>query len=393
MSGVRGIGNTNQAANEAANQSITNVSGARAGSEDSNMQFQQAESLTSGYASRRDFNDVALRALTLRSWQPQEGAGERRGASIGTTLRARRQEPELPRVGGLPDTNGLTEDQKYDYYVQLARSRNVPVDETPGQRTLLGLRVSTNTMAQSTSRTAGQGVYDDRMVALWTERDQQGNTVKRVREYRANTEPSAQYDAAHAGQTQFCPMPSPGSPRPECLTISRSPSGRTEGQDANGDGHADPGCLPEGVYTMEADTSRNLGRIGGRVLRPVLNDSNREFGIPVWRDVNHDGNFEMDDVREIEAYRQRLIQRYGEVEGQRRLDAALGSQRTMLIHQGGGRVERNGVVVEQNTYSAGCQTIPRDDFSNFWEEALGNPDPNAPAGRKQRFTYAVIHMR
>lgn len=135
--------------------------------------------------------------------------------------------------------SSMSEAEKYDHYKKIIEAQGGRVNETPGQRNLLGLRQETSTNANG-----GQGVYDDKMVMLW--KDANGNP--RVREYNANTEPSARY------------------------------RGRM-GQDVNGDGRLDQGRLTTGTYEYGFSSYR-----GGPALR-MIGDSQVE------RDVNQDGRF------------------------------------------------------------------------------------------------------
>jgi peptidoglycan hydrolase-like protein with peptidoglycan-binding domain len=124
-----------------------------------------------------------------------------------------------------------------------AAAGNVNADTAgmrPNQRNLVALRNTTDADANG-----GRGRYDDQLAMLWT--DSQGN--KRVREYAANTEPSAQY------------------------------RGRV-GVDANGDGRKDQGRLPAGYSEFRTGRSSRLGR----VLRPTQNQMAE-------RDTNQDGLF------------------------------------------------------------------------------------------------------
>lgn len=255
--------------------------------------------------------------------------------------------------GGLPDTLPLTTDQKYDYYAGVARSRNA-MEETPdGHRTIIGFRVLTNTTTDSTDRTAGTGVYDDMMVVIWKERDRNGNEVKRVKHFTANTEPSAQYDEALAGTR-----------KENGLSIGRARS--SQGKDPNGDGRKDLGRLPDGRYTYERSSSAGLGTIGRRILRPVTeNDS----GILVDRDVSHDGSFNDADRTQIAEYKARLMAS-GKTEAQAQIliNRELNSEETIYFHQGGAITkDRNDNITAQNTFSAACQTFPgREKFDEFW---------------------------
>lgn len=149
-----------------------------------------------------------------------------------------------PRTG-MPNTSGLNEAGKYDLYSQFFMRYGVNLAALEaGQRALLGLRVTTITKANG-----GAGVYDDRVVVAWRET----NGTKRVKEFVANTDPSARYE------------------------------GRM-GLDANRDGRRDLGCLPEGLYEFQKGTSTKYGN----VLRPVKD-------IFVIRDTDHDGDFDEAD--------------------------------------------------------------------------------------------------
>ncbi len=140
----------------------------------------------------------------------------------------------------LQNTSRMTEGQKYDYYKGLIEDGGGRFNNGTNKRNLLALRTETNTHTNG-----GRGVYDDKMVMVW--KDSQGN--KRVREYTANTEPSAQYE------------------------------GR-QGTDVNGDGRRDLGRVPAGYYEYSRSRSSRFGDI----LRPT-NTINAE------RDTNHDGFF------------------------------------------------------------------------------------------------------
>ena len=112
------------------------------------------------------------------------------------------------------------------------------------------------------------------------------------------------------------------------------PQGRYEGQygvDANGDGRKDLGRIPYGHYEYETSSS---SAHGNRVLRST-HDINAD------RDTNHDGNFDSSDGP----------------------GASAGT--SMLFHAGG----------NNTTGSAGCQTMPPEEYNRFWQDlnAHGNP--------------------
>lgn len=283
--------------------------------------------------------------------------------------------PSVPIRGGLPDTQALTTDQKYDYYASVARSRNTMKETPVGHRTIIGFRVLTLTHADSTTRTAGRGVYDDRVVVIWKELDKKGNEVKQVREFTANTEPSAQYDGTLAGTR-----------KENGLTIARA--GSAYGNDADGDGRKDLGRLRDNSYIYERSSSRTMpGSLGDRILRPVTPG---DSGLLVDRDVNHDGSFNDADRQLIADYKARLVAGgRTEKDAQRLIDRELNSGETIYFHKGGAVTkDRQGNITSQNTFSAGCQTFPgSEQFNEFWE-TLGE----ARVTGQQTFEYVLVTL-
>lgn len=169
----------------------------------------------------------------------------------------------------------------------------------------------------NTRANGGQGVYDDRIVTL----RRLPNGQFQVTELRANTEPGSQYEDGWSGRTR-----------------------RPMGVDANRDGRLDLGRLVDGTHEyMRANVGPNFGPTqpdGNNILMPTTSR-------PVVRDTNHDGVFD-DRDRNRHSF-----------EG-----------RTMYFHRGG----------VNNTYSAGCQTMPQREFDRFWD-SLGN---------QQRFQYVLV---
>lgn len=81
----------------------------------------------------------------------------------------------------------MNESEKYDLYADYFKQKGVKLDARPEQRSILGLRVTTNSTAN-----ANKGAYDDRIVVLWTDK----NGQKKVKEFLdANTEPNYRYVA------------------------------------------------------------------------------------------------------------------------------------------------------------------------------------------------------
>lgn len=195
--------------------------------------------------------------------------------------------------GQLPDTTGLTEAQRYELYagyVNQFGSAGARQDLADGRRVALSLRVDTSTDANR-----GNGVYDDRIVLMW----QGSDGTRHVREYRANTDPSGQYE--------------PGG------RYTRKPVGADYGGDARGD----QGRLADGTYAYTRGTF-----LGATAMLSGADQVTQ-------RDTNHDGRFN-DGVTTARSD-------YG-----------------MHIHIGGAN----------NTYSAGCFTLPPGGHARFFE-AMG----------------------
>jgi LysM repeat protein len=152
--------------------------------------------------------------------------------------------------GQLPNTQGLSESQKHDLYagyINQYGNSAAKADLAAGRKVVLSLRVDTNTNANQ-----GKGLYDDRMVMVWQDK----NGVKHAKEFKANTDPSGWYE--DGGQYSRKPM----------------------GQDVNGDGRADQGRLADGTYRYTAGTF-----LGARAMM----SSNDQVA---QRDVNHNGKFD-----------------------------------------------------------------------------------------------------
>jgi hypothetical protein len=107
---------------------------------------------------------------------------------IGTAIRQINEAGNNPPE--MPDTTGLTDQQKFDVYssiVQIRGNQASQDDLANGNSVIVGLRSENSTLANN-----GQGVYDDRIAVI--SRDADGTV--HVEEFnRVTTEPSAQYDA------------------------------------------------------------------------------------------------------------------------------------------------------------------------------------------------------
>jgi hypothetical protein len=200
----------------------------------------------------------------------------------------------------------LTDQQKFDVYASIVETRGnqaAIADLNNGKRVVLGLRNEDTTLANS-----GQGYYNDRVVVLWKGAD----GVAHVKEFfRANTEPTAQYDGHH-------------SKNPD-VTFRRVSSVT----DLNGDGVTDLGRVREG--TIEVTRSKYKQQFFA--LAPT-SDAVRNGRTQIERDVNGDGKFDAKDGEK----------RFSPLDGE------------FKHHQGFGA---------GNTDSAGCTTIHPEDFEAF----------------------------
>lgn len=193
--------------------------------------------------------------------------------------------------------------QEYANLINQSGDAQARSDLAAGRKVVVAIRNETNTRANG-----GNGVYDDKMAVVWRNRDGSYS----AREFRANTEPSAQY--AYNGRK---PM----------------------GVDVNGDGRVDQGRLMAGSYRYEAN-GLFLGNQSFRATRTQTAE----------RDTNQDGRFDASDANRIDR---------------------TGAGRSMLIHQGG----------TNNSWSAGCQTLPKAEFNALL----------ATLGGQQSFSYLLIN--
>lgn len=237
----------------------------------------------------------------------------------------RQGRPELP---SLPF---LSPRLAYAYCASLVHQRAQPAASAAlreGRLLVLGLRRDTSTLENK-----GRGVYDDHLVVLngWGRRGS-------VHFFPATTEPSAQYSqraasAAGGGRVDA---------RYQDVRFKES-----HGADVDRDGVLDAGRLLAGTYFFT------------EMPRLFLDD--RAFWASqaqtVERDTNGDGRFTLADSHRIDRK---------------------GVGRTMYIHQGG---PMNRATI--NTWSAGCQTVPKNLYPTFL----------SALGRSPRFFYVLIDAR
>ncbi|QPF74730.1 hypothetical protein G8A07_18600 [Roseateles sp. DAIF2] len=223
----------------------------------------------------------------------------------------------------LPRLPFLSQRAAYQYCTSLVRQRGSSAASRAllqGRLLVLGLRHDTSTLINK-----GRGAYDDHIVVLngWRRRGS-------VCVFAGNTEPSAQY--AHRALLKA------GKPLDERYKgVAFRGADNIAGVDVNADALRDAGRLRAGTYFFN---EKPLGFLGARAFRSTEDQT-------VERDTNGDGRFLLDDPSRIDAK---------------------GVGRTMYIHWGGAD---NAPVV--NTWSAGCQTIPKNLYGSFLSAVGHNP--------------------
>ncbi|MES9832511.1 MAG: type II toxin-antitoxin system RelE/ParE family toxin [Candidatus Thiodiazotropha sp. DIVDIV] len=217
----------------------------------------------------------------------------------------------------MPDTSGLTEQQKFDVYSSIVQTRGdntAQSDLRNGNSIIVGLRSENSTLENS-----GQGVYDDRIAVI----SKEANGTVHVDEFnRVSTEPTAQYDA----------------------NLANHPDNnfrRSVGEDVTGDGVSDQGRLasPQTIQMYE-DTHRNPASAGGTdfALRPTQQAVSQGQGM-VQRFTAGSGYIDTSDPAAISDL-----------------------NRTFKIHSGS----------RTNTDSAGCTTIHPNDYMRFENSIRSN---------------------
>lgn len=248
----------------------------------------------------------------------------------------------------LPETKGMKEPQLYDVYAKYVESNGDQDAKDAlqrGDQVIVALRIINNTRDNR-----GRGLYDDRMVILWQE---PGKTpVKHCKEYKANTEPSAQYEQRDA---HFVQSKSKGK-QVKVVHEIYGPDGKkvdfskNDGQDVDGNKRLDLGRLQAGNYKFY-----NAGGtfLGGAYLRPRGSQTAQ-------RDTNHDGVFDSKDAWETPSGN--VLMHVGDF--------------AMYIHKGGAA----------NTWSAGCQTLPPHEHAAFFKTL------NSKKPKQSDYSYVLVEM-
>ena len=123
----------------------------------------------------------------------------------------------------------------------------------------------------------------------------------------------------------------------------------TDGADANNDGKKDIGRLPYGAYQYSTSTWYSSG-VKQNVFRLLESQT-------IERDINRDGNFDDADTKMITN------------------SSAMNEGRTIHFHYGG----------ENDTWSAGCQTMKKKVFQKFQKDVA-----EGKTAGQTIFTYLLI---
>lgn len=207
-----------------------------------------------------------------------------------------------------------TPKQEFDSYSAIFwrfGSTDARFDQRFGRLVLLALRKESSTVANR-----GKGSYDDLVVVM--------RRIGRFREltsFPICTEPGAQYSQRASG----------GDARYKGVKFSKA-----DGVDINKDGIKDAGRLTEGTYQY---FEKKGGFLGDRAFQVKATQVAE-------RDTDGDGRFTEGDKSRIDPS---------------------GAGTSMYIHRGGA-----DNVLEPNTWSAGCQTIPKNRYPTFLK-AVGTP--------------------
>jgi len=207
-----------------------------------------------------------------------------------------------------------TPKQEFDSYSAIFwrfSSTDARFDQRFGRLVLLALRKESSTIANR-----GKGSYDDLVVVM-----RRTGRFRELASFPICTEPGAQYSQRASG----------GDARYKGVKFSKA-----DGVDINKDGIKDAGRLTEGTYQY---FEKKGGFLGDRAFQ-VKSTQVAE------RDTDGDGRFTQDDKSRIDPS---------------------GAGTSMYIHRGGA-----DNVLEPNTWSAGCQTIPKNRYPTFLK-AVGTP--------------------
>jgi hypothetical protein len=209
-----------------------------------------------------------------------------------------------------------TPKQEFDSYAAIFwrfGSTQARFDLAFGRLVMLSLRRESSTLAHR-----GKGSYDDLLVIM-----RRTGRFRELSTFPICTEPGAQYSQRASTKTDK---------RYKDVKFSKA-----DGVDIDKDGIKDAGRLTEGTYQY---FEKKGGHLGDRAFIVGITQIAE-------RDTDGDGRFTTGDRKRIDPS---------------------GAGKTMYIHRGGA-----DNVLEPNTWSAGCQTIPKNRYPTFLK-AVGKPN-------------------
>lgn len=230
----------------------------------------------------------------------------------------------------LPQLPFLAPRLAHDFFGGLALERGSDAAKKAlirGQTLLVALRRESSTLWRE-----GRGSYDDQLAVL-----RGHGKTRSARIFPICTEPGAQYSQRSA-------VKDAGRVDARYAHVKHR---KADGVDINKDGIKDAGRLTAGTYEYFEKAG---GFLGGRAFQVKTTQV-------VERDTDGDGRFTRQDPSRVDRR---------------------GAGTTMYIHRGGAIGNRGS-----NTWSAGCQTIPLNIYSDFLS-ALGS---------SRRFFYVLINAK
>ncbi len=291
------------------------------------------------------YQGTLLRCINanLRSFHPKIAQRLNADPSIRVALTRAKTDRTDVRIIPAMITPMLT----YSYYASLADAFGdtaVQSELAGGQLLLVGVRNSASTLVNK-----GLGAYDDAIVVV------KGQGVGRTAvAFPACTEPGAQY----AERAKLKPKGKPDE-RLDDRYAGVKRASHAEGVNVNGDDFLDAGRLVAGTYQYTEKSGGHLGarafRVGSRIQKGKKSIFTSGPNQVAERDTDGDGFFTNADPLRIDP---------------------TGAGTTMYIHQGGA-----DNIASVNTWSAGCQTIPKNRYTTF----LGHIPVNAT------FHYVLIN--
>jgi hypothetical protein len=223
----------------------------------------------------------------------------------------------------------------YEKMSIIYREKGVIFQTTPEWCNVLAIRHFTPVKIEN-----AYGKFDDAILVAWSD-GYKGSRLM-VQGFPANTDPSYQY---MDGRDK-----------------SIKPKGDSIGAHGDDDGKLDLGMLPVGAYEYNTTRSKAGIKALDLVFKPFRDETNKPLGNRVHRDINRDGYFTDADEKLVKN-QDAMYERY-----------------TMYIHWA------NWAANPDNTWSAGCQSMRKEDFLAFAAIIAKGKDKG-----QSKFTYLLVN--